>query len=197
MRRLWRVYFSISKAPRTVVWCLIYPRNWWWILMLMQILRDCGYMEIHKTLFVLGVELFLWYLFPIVLYCGCQNYRHRLLFLRYILIMWYCLILLEHRFPWKVLSSKWLKTWELIVRSWSFSSSNVYENNNGSIVVATSPRTDPISNHIAVKYHLFRHDNGKEFVIQNIDSENQKADIFIKGLQGWLFVRIRKLLCGW
>ena len=31
-----------------------------WIVMLMQILRDCGDMKILKTLFVLGVELDLW-----------------------------------------------------------------------------------------------------------------------------------------
>ena len=39
---------------------LIHPRNWWWIVMLMQILRDCGDMKILKTLFVLEVELDLW-----------------------------------------------------------------------------------------------------------------------------------------
>ena len=77
------------------------------------------------------------------------------------------------------------------------SSSTVYEDNNGAIVVATSPRMNPTSNHIAVKYHWFRQHVGKEFVIQKIDSENQKADIFTKVLQGQIFVRIRKFLCGW
>ena len=77
------------------------------------------------------------------------------------------------------------------------SSSTVYEDINGAIVVATSPRMTPTSNHIAVKYHWFRQRVGKEFVIQNIKSENQKADIFTKGLQGEIFVSIRKLLCGW
>ena len=77
------------------------------------------------------------------------------------------------------------------------SSSTVYEDNNGAIVMATSPRMTPSSKHIAVKYHWFRQHVGKEFVIRNIKSENQKADIFTKGLQGQIFVRIRKLLCGW
>ena len=77
------------------------------------------------------------------------------------------------------------------------SSSTVYEDNNGAIVVATSPRMTPSSNHNAVKYHCFRQHVGKKFVIQKIESENQKADIFTKGLQGQIFVRIRKLLCGW
>ena len=30
-----------------------------------------------------------------------------------------------------------------------------------------------------------------------INSNNQKIDIFTKGLQGGLFVSIRKLVCGW
>ena len=33
------------------------------------------------------------------------------------------------------------------------SSSTIYEDNNRAIVLATSPRMTPISNHIAVKYH--------------------------------------------
>ena len=77
------------------------------------------------------------------------------------------------------------------------SSSSIYEDNNGAIVVAKSPRMTPTSKHISIKYHWFRQHVGKEFVIRNIESENHKADIFTKGLQGKIFVRIRKLLCGW
>ena len=77
------------------------------------------------------------------------------------------------------------------------SSSTVYEDNNGAIVVATSPRMTSSSKHIAVKYHWSRQHVGKEFVIRKIESENQKADIFTKGLQGEIFVRISKLLCSW
>ena len=74
------------------------------------------------------------------------------------------------------------------------SSSTVYEDNNGAIFVATSPRMTPSSKHIPVKYHWFRQHVGEEFLICNIESENQKADIFTKGLQGQIFVRIRTLL---
>ena len=74
------------------------------------------------------------------------------------------------------------------------SSSNAYEDNNRAIVVATSPRMTPTSKHIAVNYHWFRQHIGKEFVIWKIESENQKADIFTKVLQGQIFVRIMKLL---
>ena len=41
------------------------------------------------------------------------------------------------------------------------SSSTIYEENNGAIVVATSLRMNPTSKHIAVKYHLFRKRIGK------------------------------------
>ena len=77
------------------------------------------------------------------------------------------------------------------------SSFYIYEKNNGAIVVATSSRMTPKSKHITVKYHWFRQHVGKEFVIRKIESENWKADIFAKGLQGQIFVRIKKLLCGW
>ena len=75
--------------------------------------------------------------------------------------------------------------------------SAVYEDNKGAIFLATIPRMNPTSKHIDSKYHWFRQNVGKEFLIQKIESENQKAYIFTKGLQGELFARIRKLLCGW
>ena len=73
-------------------------------------------------------------------------------------------------------------------------SSTVYDNNNWVIVVKTSPRITPKSNQIYFKYHWFEQHVGKLFMIWNIELENQKADIFTKGLQGE-FVWIRKLLC--
>ena len=77
------------------------------------------------------------------------------------------------------------------------SSSTIYEDSNGSIVVATSSRMTLSSKYIAVKYQWFRQHVRKTFVIRKIESENQKANIFIKGLQGQIFVRISKLLCSW
>ena len=62
--------------------------------------------------------------------------------------------------------------------------------------VVTFPRMTASSNHIAVKYHWFRQHVGKEIVIRKIESENQKIDIFTKGLQGQIFARINKLLCS-
>ena len=49
------------------------------------------------------------------------------------------------------------------------SSYTIYENNNGAIVVGKIPRMTPTSNHIAVKYHWFRQNVGKEFVIWKIE----------------------------
>ena len=49
------------------------------------------------------------------------------------------------------------------------SSSTLYEDNTGAIVVATSPGMTPTSDHISVKYHCFRHYVGKEFVIRKIE----------------------------
>ena len=74
------------------------------------------------------------------------------------------------------------------------SRSTIYEDNKIFIVVATSPRITPSSKHIAVKYNWFRHHVGKEIVIRKIESENQKTDIFTKGLQGQIFAGIKKLL---
>ena len=58
------------------------------------------------------------------------------------------------------------------------SSSIIYEENNEAVVVATSPRMNPTSNHISVKYHWFRQHVGNEFMIRKTESENQKAYIF-------------------
>ena len=41
------------------------------------------------------------------------------------------------------------------------SSYTIYVENNGAIIVATSPRMTPTSKHIAVKYHWFRKHIGK------------------------------------
>ena len=41
------------------------------------------------------------------------------------------------------------------------SSSTIYEDNNGSIVVSKNPRINPTSKHISVKYHWFRQHVGK------------------------------------
>ena len=63
--------------------------------------------------------------------------------------------------------------------------------------MAKSPSMTTTSNNLSVKYIWFRNHIGKEFVIHKTMSENHKADIPPRGLQGELLVSIRKFLCGW
>ena len=50
------------------------------------------------------------------------------------------------------------------------SSSIVYEESNGFIVMAKSPRIGPNSKEIRFEHHSFRQHIGKRFVIRNIES---------------------------
>jgi hypothetical protein len=76
--------------------------------------------------------------------------------------------------------------------------SKVFEDNNGCLVLASSPRMTPRSKHIAVKYHFFRsHVVSGAIRIFKINTEEQQVDIFTKGLVRALFEKIRKLVMGW
>ena len=77
--------------------------------------------------------------------------------------------------------------------------STVFEDNNGALILASAPKLTPRTKHIAVKYHFFRSHIGEDKGIQirKIDTAEQKADIFTKGLQAETFTTIRKLLMGW
>ena len=81
----------------------------------------------------------------------------------------------------------------------SLMKSTVFEDNNGALANATTPKISPRTKHIAVKVHWFKQHLGadKGITIQKIDSEFQKADIFTKGLPEVDFARIRKLVMGW
>ena len=80
--------------------------------------------------------------------------------------------------------------------------STIFEDNNGAISTETSPKMTPRTKHIAVKYHFVKQYFGVKktdehpFELKKIESENQKADIFTKGLNADTFLRIRKLLCN-
>ena len=76
--------------------------------------------------------------------------------------------------------------------------SKVFEDNNGALILASSPRMTPRSKHIAVKYHFFRSHNANGHIkIIKISTTEQKADIFTKGLVRTVFESIRKLVMGW
>ena len=65
--------------------------------------------------------------------------------------------------------------------------SKVFEDNQGVIVVGTSPRMAPISKFIAVRYHYVRQYVGKAFDIVKVPGNEQITDMFTKGLQGERF----------
>jgi hypothetical protein len=77
--------------------------------------------------------------------------------------------------------------------------STVFEDNNGALSLATAPKITPRTKHIAVKYHHFREHIGDDKGIQivKVDTTEQKADIFTKGLTADIYKKIRKLLMGW
>jgi hypothetical protein len=77
--------------------------------------------------------------------------------------------------------------------------STVFEDNNGAISLALSPKMTPRTKHIAIKYHHFREHVGeaKGIIVVKIDTNLQKADIFTKGLSPEKHQCIRKLLMGW
>jgi hypothetical protein len=77
--------------------------------------------------------------------------------------------------------------------------STVFEDNNGALSIARSPRMSPRTKHIALKYHHFRDNIGEEkgIILSEIDTSLQKADLLTKGLAADTFVSIRKLLMGW
>ena len=81
--------------------------------------------------------------------------------------------------------------------------STIFEDNNGAIATATTPKMSPRTKHIAVKYHFVKqlfnpkHRDTSSFDLVKIDTHAQKADIFTKGLPAEGFLRIRKLLCNY
>ena len=76
--------------------------------------------------------------------------------------------------------------------------STIYEDNSACLSQATLPKMTPRTKHIAVIYHWFR-----EYVVSGIlrilkvDTSQNLADIFTKGIVTEKFTAIRKLLCGW
>ena len=84
---------------------------------------------------------------------------------------------------------------------------NVYEDNNTCISQALSPRLTPRNRHYATKLHFFKQhlDTPEQVVkgstsgitLKKIETAEQIADIFTKGLVGDIFAKLRKKLMGW
>ena len=76
--------------------------------------------------------------------------------------------------------------------------SSVFEDNNGSLILATVPRMTPHSKHIAVPYHFFLKHVAKGTVkIFKVASDQDKADLFTKSLDCVKFQSLWTLLMGW
>jgi len=74
----------------------------------------------------------------------------------------------------------------------------VFDDNQGTIGLATSPKITPRTKHIGVKYHFFReHIRNGSIELRYVPSAEQQADILTKGLLVVKFQALRKLLCGW
>jgi hypothetical protein len=77
-------------------------------------------------------------------------------------------------------------------------SSQVYEDNEACLKFATMPRMSPRTKHIAIPYHFFRQKvTDLEITVLPIDTTNQLADQFTKGLREDDFVKGRKHILGW
>ena len=75
---------------------------------------------------------------------------------------------------------------------------SLFEDNNGALELAKTPRYRPRTKHIAVKYHHFRsHVKSGKIKIEPIDTREQIADQFTKGLPTDLFQHLRYKLLGW
>ena len=76
----------------------------------------------------------------------------------------------------------------------------VWEDNVGALTLANMEpgRVTPRSKFYAIKYHWFRsHLKPNKITVEKIATDQQRADIFTKGLTHGIFQNIRKLLCGW
>jgi hypothetical protein len=76
----------------------------------------------------------------------------------------------------------------------------VWEDNMRALTLAHMEpgRVTPRSKHYGVKMHqLWSKLRDENIAIEKVDTQNQRADIFMKGLRIIKFVLNRKLLCGW
>ena len=74
----------------------------------------------------------------------------------------------------------------------------MFEDNNGALELAKTPRMRPRTKHISLKYHHFRQQvkDGK-VKIEAIDTKVQIADIFTKPLPRLQFETLRRIFLGW
>jgi hypothetical protein len=80
----------------------------------------------------------------------------------------------------------------------SIPQTTVFEDNEACLKFANMPKMNPRTKHIAIPYHFFREKVEElEVKVVGINTENQLADQFTKGLPAAKFVQDRKKLLGW
>ena len=74
----------------------------------------------------------------------------------------------------------------------------VFEDNEGALEMATTPKMRPRTKYLNTKYHHFR-DAVRRGILKifSIDTLEQQADIFTKPLSVDLFEKFRRLIMGW
>ena len=74
----------------------------------------------------------------------------------------------------------------------------VFEDNNGAIAIATTPKMRPRTKHLAIKYlHFLEHVQKGTIAIKHIATDVQLADQLTHPLAATKFRQLRKLLMGW
>ena len=74
----------------------------------------------------------------------------------------------------------------------------VFEDNNGAIAIATTPKMRPRTKHLAIKYlHFLEHVQKGTIAIKHIATDIQLADQLTHPLAATKFRQLRKLLMGW
>ena len=76
--------------------------------------------------------------------------------------------------------------------------STVFEDNDACLKFARMPKLTPRTKHIGIPYHWFRTQVERlDIQIERIDTKEQLADQFTKGLSVEAFRQAHKLLMGW
>jgi hypothetical protein len=74
----------------------------------------------------------------------------------------------------------------------------LFEDNSGADKLANVPKMRPRTKHINAKYHHFRqYVANKTIQVLKVSTNDQLADILTKNLPRDLFLKFRKLMCGW
>ena len=74
----------------------------------------------------------------------------------------------------------------------------VFEDNNGALLLAVNQRITNRTKYFQVKWHFFwQHVRDGTVAIVKVDTQEQWADFLTKGLNRESFERVRKLVQGW